>query len=161
MIKDRLENYVVQAQIPYTHKGNVMTEKRNQEIRDFCEWEFPMWLYSRSKYAQSLPMNILAQFQPSKAPIDRDYDNSPLCAAFYLALMLKIQTDVRKATCFLYVFFPKARPKPVKWLSYELGINKDTVNEWAHETAVSIFRLARMNCQLNLMLKDDDFTFGE
>jgi len=132
--------------------------KRNQEIRDFCEWEFPRWLSSRRHYAQKLPMNILAQFQPSKTAPDRDYENSPFCAAFYLSLMLEIDKDVRKATCFLYVFFSHARPKPIKWLAYEFGVNKDTINEWAHEAAERIFKLARLNCQLQEMCRDE-FTF--
>lgn len=135
-----------------------MADKRNQEIRDFCE-DFAKWLSTRKYYAQSLPLNILAQMQPRRNGVEPDAENSQLCAAFYLSLMLEISKDVKKATCFLYVFFPKARPKPIKTLAFELGINKDTANEWAHETALNMFRLAQMNCQLKLMMNDKEFKF--
>ena len=132
-----------------------MADKRNQVIRDFCEDEYPCWLYSRSKYAKQLPMNILAQLIPSKGGVERDYNNSPFCAAFHLALMLEIDRDVQKATCFLYVFFHRARPKPIKTLAYELGISRVTVNDWAHATAENIFRLANINIKLQDMIAND------
>lgn len=134
-----------------------MAEKRNQEIRDFCEWDYPRWLYSRSKYAQQLPLNILAQFMPSKSSIERDYENSQFCAAFHLALMFEIDRDIKKATCFLYVFFPRAKPAPLKTLAYDYGIHRETAFEWAHQTAENIFRLAKINCKLNTMINSDNF----
>jgi len=133
--------------------------KRNQEIREFCQQEFPLWLYSRSKYVKRLPLNILEQFQPQKSYEERDYANSPFCAAFYLSLMLKVETDVQKATAFLYVFFPKARPEPVKSLAHRFAVDRDTVYLWAHDTAVDIFRLATINCRLQDMRRDDKFNF--
>jgi hypothetical protein len=108
-----------------------------------------------------LPVNILAQYQPSRNAPDRDYENSPFCAAFYLALLLEISKDVQRATCFLYVFFPRARPRPVKSLAFDFNINKDTVNEWAHEAALDIFKLARLNIQLQDMRSNPEFNFKE
>lgn len=141
-----------------------MSEMRNQEIRDFCEWDFPRWLWSRSQYAPKLPLNILAQYQPSKAPLDRDYDNSPLCAEFYLALKLKMDIHPEKALCFMYVFFPKARPmvdsypipvrKPLKVLADELNTTRKTVDDWAHQAAIEIFGLAKTNLQLQELRRD-------
>jgi hypothetical protein len=134
-----------------------MADRKNQVIRDFCEDEYSRWLYSRSKYAKQLPMNILAQFMPSKSGIERDYNNSQLCAAFHLALMLEIDKNIGKATCFLYVYFSKARPKPIKTLAFELGISRDTANQWAHDAAESIYRLANINVKLNEMMKNNGF----
>lgn len=130
---------------------------KNQAIRDFCDYDYPRWLYSRSKYAQQLPLNILAQFMPSKSGEERDYPNDPFCAAFHLALMLEINRNLNSAICFMYIYFGKARPKPIKSLAYDLDISRETVNQWAHKSAENIYRLAQINVQLNAMMRDKDF----
>jgi hypothetical protein len=138
-------------------------EKINQHIKDFCEVDFTNWLNSRRNYLSGHQMNVLAQFMPSKAAVDRDYANCPLCAAFYMALMLEIDRDVEKATCFLYVYFPKYKPQTLKsYLHTGMGdkVAIQTAIRWAHDTAERIYHLAQVNVKLNAMMQSKEFAFS-
>jgi hypothetical protein len=138
-------------------------EKTNQHIKDFCEVEFSNWLASRRHYLTGKQMNVLAQFMPSKASVERDHLNSPLCAAFYLALLLEIDRDIEKATCFLYVYFPKYKPQTLKahlHLDMQDKVTVQTAIRWAHDTAERIYHLAQINVKLTDMMKSKDFAFN-
>ena len=122
-------------------------EKIKQELSEIIS-SLPRWLYSKREYAPKMPINILAQFQPSKTKNERDYLLDPLLAQFYLAMLLRASSDPIKFECFGNVYFKQVRKAPIKTLAYKLGINHDTYYEWAHTTAESMLMLAKANAAL-------------
>lgn len=133
--------------------------KRNQEVKNLCE-EYLIWLWSRRNYTPPPQINILQQFQPSKTVVPKDHKNSPLMAAFHRAILAAYDRDPKKTQCFAFVLFPQARPKPIKWLAWKLGINKDTVNEWGHQIAPSILSTAIADVKTAEMMSNGNFTFN-
>ena len=128
-----------------------MKDKRNQHIRDFCE-DHTHWLVTRKFFTARTPMNILAQMQPSKNGREPDALLSPVHAAFHLSMMLWLDRDIKTYTCFLNVYFPKGRGKPLKTIAYDLGMHIDTLIEHAHKAAESIYWQAEATVKINEMM---------
>lgn len=129
--------------------------KKNEHIIEFCDNEFTRWYNSRGKFLNSRFSNVLAQFMPSKSAVERDYPNSSFCNAFNLAMQLELDKNQVKATCFLYVYFKRYKPKTLKaYLHDDLHdeVMLNTAIRWAHEVAERIHHLAIINTRMYEMI---------
>lgn len=128
-------------------------EKSNQKIHDFCE-EHARWIESKRFFARPTPLNILAQFQPSKSKEPPDAELSPLHSFFHCSMLLWKDQDARAFVCFVNVYFPWARIKPMKALAHDLGINRDTAYDLANRTAESIYWQAQASLKMRDMMTE-------
>lgn len=115
------------------------------------------WLSTRRFYTKTLSPNILAMLQVDRRPSRGEPDgrNDPLCAAFNL-IISEAQDSERLP--FLYVYLKAHRPRPIKALAFDLGIDSDTVYQRAHHAAPKYlsqaYKLQELHAKMQKEIED-------
>lgn len=100
------------------------------------------WLFTRRFYAPPLPKNILDLMQNNTKVSKGEPNgrNDALCAAFNLVMT---NAPDHERLPFVYVYLKEYRPSPIKTLAHEMGIDRDTVYQRAHESAIKFYNKAK------------------
>lgn len=121
-------------------------------------WDWVEWLRTRRFYHAPLPPNMLALLAASPGRSmsgDPDAMNSAMCAAFNLVITSASDSD---RLPFLYVYLKAFRPKPIKALASDLGIDRDTIYWRARQAATKFrsqaIRLAELNASMRREIED-------
>ncbi len=108
-----------------------------QFLKDFIQYDYPQWLASRCNYGQKPQIGILAKMQPSKTHEERDYDNSPLCSAFNLALHCGLERDVQAFKCFVLVYYGKLATSTYKAINEpDFSVKAYCINHNVHHSHI-------------------------
>ncbi len=113
------------------------------------------WSITRRFYAPPLPKNILAKLAEQNSAVSREppsANNDALCAAFNM--IISIAPDAERLP-FLYVYVKRLRPKPIKCLAADMGIDRDTVYLRAHAAAPKYLSQAKALADLNAKMQKE------
>lgn len=113
------------------------------------------WLRTRRFYAPPIPQNMLAMLAERNSKIQREppnANNDAMCAAFNL--VISSAPDAERLP-FLYVYFKRIRPKPLKCLAADMGIDRDTVYQRAHAAAPKYLSQSKALADLNSKLQKE------
>jgi len=114
-------------------------------------YDWVAWLRTRRFYAPPMPPNMLLLLMEGRASGEvPNARNHPLCAAFNLVIN---EAEAAERLPFLYVYLPEYRPKPVKSLAAELGIDRDTIYQRARTAAVKFYAQARRLEEMHTMIR--------
>jgi len=130
-----------------------LASNEHSELQELL-YEWVKWLSTRKYYAQALPISVLASLQIERNPShgEPDAPNNALCCAFNM--VISIADDLDRLP-FLYVYLKESRPKPIKTLAYELGIDSDTVYYRAHNAGAKFLYQAKKLQQLNASMRKE------
>ena len=123
-------------------RGRMTKNIDREAIRDLA-LTWVAWTLTRRFFAPPIPINMLAKMQQDQSRSGEPPDAKliPLCSAFNL-VMQSAAPDERLP--FLYVYLKEYRPKPIKTLAHDLGIDSDTVYWRAHDAAIKYFNMAHL-----------------
>jgi len=142
-------------------------------IKTFVTEDYITWLKSMQKYAPAIPLGILAQMQPSKNGIERDYPLNPMCSFFNAQIMLQKELMGKEFyRAFLLVYFSKAatwyyrsvdeKIVNVKTHASELGLSDRYVYDMAHKFVLTSYNNSCLTMASNEKLeqmKNPNFKF--
>ena len=97
------------------------------------------WMHTRKLFAEPSQKNILAQFMPHKSGEMPDAELSDELHAFNLALW---DQTIKNRVPFMTIY-AEIKEKPVKTLSYELNMSRDTFYRRAHNTAKKLVKITK------------------
>ena len=137
----------------------VLATSEHSELQELL-YNWVKWLSTRKYYAKALPLSVLASLQIERSPSlgEPDADNNALCCAFNM--VISIADDIDRLP-FLYVYLKESRPKPIKTLAFDLGVDRDTIYYRAHNAGAKFLYQAKKLQQLNASMRNEIKGYAE
>lgn len=125
---------------------------RNEKAYELAQ-EWVTWLDTRRFYGPPEQRSILAQFMPSVSKAPPNANNSTEIHAFNLAVCA---LPVGELVPFIAIYCG-LRPKPIKCMADDIGIERAAFYERAHASAGSVMKTTRTLVELSEAMKREVF----
>jgi heme/copper-type cytochrome/quinol oxidase subunit 1 len=134
---------------------NLAYKEAHSELEEVIH-NWVSWLRTRKYYGCALPMNILAQMQMDRRVLEpHDHKNDAMSASWNLVMSSSHALEPENFLPFMYVYLREYRPRPVKAMAYDLGIDRTTLYQRAHNAGPRYLYQAKKLLELNSKMQKE------